>query len=107
MRKEIKVHKSLNKEVSFLGLKARYIYYAAYAFIGSFFYYLSFSTAIGPIIGLLTGLGLFILSVVLILYYSKTYGENGWVKKQSYKASPKKIRMNSFTNTILCKKQLK
>lgn len=105
MRKLIEVNKSLKKEVVFLGLKAKFIYYGAYLFIFCFIMALFGSSKFGPILSLVVGLVIFIIGVLLLIYYSKTYGENGWVKKHTSKSQPNKIRVTCNTNAIIWTKQ--
>jgi len=105
MRKQIIVNKSLKKEVMVFGLKAKFIYYAAYLFIGSFVFSLFGSSRFGPIYSLLVGLIIFAIGILIIIYYSKTYGENGWMKKQASKSQPNNIRVTSNAKSLIWTKQ--
>ncbi len=90
--RDIKVPKALQKDVVFFGLKAKYVEKATKGVVVCLVIGLICSTFMP---GWIAGVGSFGLAggfVSLMLYYSKAYGDNGFVKKQVDKKLPDEVK---------------
>lgn len=64
------------------------------------------SMVVSTVLSLLITTCLILLVFAILLFYSKTYGANGFKKKLADKSKPKKIKVsNSFSNMLLWKKK--
>ncbi|PCE64971.1 DUF4133 domain-containing protein [Sediminicola luteus] len=95
------IPKALQKDVTFFGLKAKYV---DQAFKGIFI-----SLVLGMILGAFTTTLLgFLVSLIaafsyffLMLYYSFSFGESGYLKARANKARPTSIKGSSNKKTLL------
>ncbi len=101
MKKIIIVNKSLSKEVTWLGLKAKYIYMYIYVLFISLVFTLFMGDYLGTSVFIIAGLMVFI-GFTILTFYSKTFGENGFKKKSAAKSQPQIIRVNHSIKKILC-----
>lgn len=98
-RKHIK--KGLQKEVLFKGLRASYIYYFIYISLATFLLGILLSLLIPTFYSIIITSVLFLFIFMILLFYSKTYGENGFIKKMADKNSPDKIRVSNKLEYML------
>lgn len=64
------------------------------------------SLVVSTILSLLITACIILLVFAILLFYSKTYGANGFIKKIADKSKPEKIKVsNSFSNMLLWKKE--
>lgn len=100
----IPIQKGLQKDVLYKGLKAKYIRYCLYLVLTAIMLGLVISTFI-PIIWALLLMAIVIAIVFLVLlFYSRTYGANGFVKKLADSQKPDTIKVsNPFENLLLWK----
>lgn len=102
----VQIRKGLQKEVLFLGLKAKYINYCIYIGLCTIAFGFCLSIFIPTTLALAVTTCVMLFVFAILLFYSKTYGANGFVKKIADKSKPKKIKMsNSFTKMLLWKKE--
>ena len=106
MNEVIKIKKGLQKEVLFYSLKAKYINYFMAIGLGA----LLFGVLLSLVINMFLAIGFIVISLIvtfIILYfYSKTYGENGFVKKIADSKIPNRIKgLNNFENILLWEKR--
>ena len=90
--KLVKIPKALQKDVSFFGLRAKYV---DQAFKGSFLSLmvgLFLSTVIPTFLSLLLSFCTAALYIALTLFYSKAYGENGFIKSRADRKGPDTIK---------------
>ena len=100
------IRKGLQKEVLFHGLKAKYINYCIYIGLGAIVFGLVLSILISTIISLIITFSFMVVIFSILLFYSKTYGENGFVKKISDQSKPDQVKVsNSFSKMLLWKKE--
>ena len=109
MESGISIRKGLQKEVTFnfmfLRFKSRYIYYALYSIFASSIISLMFSNFIPSSSALILGVIILIITLTVILFYSTTYGETGFVKKIADKKNPEQIRVvNNYKTMLIWKK---
>jgi hypothetical protein len=103
--KYVLIRKGLQKEVLFLGLKARYINYCLYIGFGVIALGLVLSTVIPTFMALLVTACVMLSVFAILLFYSRTYGAKGFVKKMADASRPKKIKVsNPFTKMPLWKR---
>ncbi|WP_072403585.1 DUF4133 domain-containing protein [Flaviramulus basaltis] len=102
----VQIRKGLQKEVLFLGLKAKYINYCIYIGLGIIAFGFGLSIVISTALALVFTACLMLFVFAILLFYSKTYGANGFLKKIADKSKPKKIRVsNSFSKMLIWKKE--
>jgi len=100
------IRKGLQKEALFYGLKAKYINYCIYISIGLITFGLGLSMVIPTIMALMVTGSLMFVVFAILLFYSKTYGANGFLKKIANKSKPEQIKVsNSFSKMLLWKKE--
>lgn len=97
------IRKGLQKDVLYKGLKAKYINYSLYLGFAAIITGLALSTFIPMILALVLTTVLIILIFLILLFYSKTYGANGFIKKMSDNSKPDSIKVSSFKNLLLWK----
>ncbi|SEC65394.1 protein of unknown function [Tenacibaculum sp. MAR_2009_124] len=102
----VKIKKGLQKEVLFYNLKAKYINY----FIGVGFSIVLIGVLLSIVVSTyLAGSLMIILIIVsfsIFFFYSKTYGENGFIKKMADRKMPSSIKLDQkFSNLLLWKKK--
>ncbi|MEM9647131.1 MAG: DUF4133 domain-containing protein [Bacteroidota bacterium] len=88
----VKIPKALQKDVYFFGLRAKYV---DQALKGSFLCLvvgLLLSTVISTFVSLLLSFAMAVLYIGLMLYYSKAYGTNGFIKSRADKKRPMSIK---------------
>ncbi|HEA23650.1 hypothetical protein LCGC14_0529610 [marine sediment metagenome] len=100
----IPIKKGLQKDVLFRGLKAKYIIYCLYLGLAAILLGLVLST----FVPMLYALAMIIITIavvfLILLFYSRTYGANGFVKKMADAAKPDRIKIsNPFENLLLWK----
>lgn len=100
----IPIKKGLQKDVLYKGLKAKYIFYCLYQGLASIILGLVLSTFIPMAWALLIIAFLIMVVFLILLFYSRTYGANGFVKKLADAHRPSSIKSsNSFENLLLWK----
>ena len=88
----VKIPKALQKDVFFFGLRAKYV---DQAFKGTFLLLamgLVMSSILPTLLSMLLSFGVAIAYTVLMLYYSKAYGNNGFIKSRADRARPDSIK---------------
>ncbi|MER3373574.1 MAG: DUF4133 domain-containing protein [Allomuricauda sp.] len=92
--KFILIRKGLQKEVLFLGLKARYINHCIYIGLGVLSLGFILSMVIPTLMALVvTTCALFSMFATL-LFHSRTYGARGFIKKMADASRPDKIKIS-------------
>ena len=100
----IPIKKGLQKDVLYRGLKAKYIMYCLYLGIGAILMGLVLSTFITMLMALIAIIVAIAIVFIILLFYSRTYGANGFVKKLADAAKPDSIKVvNSFKNLLVWK----
>lgn len=98
------IRKGLQKDVLYKGLKAKYITYSLYLGFAAIITGLALSTFIPMVWALVITTVLIILIFLVLLFYSRTYGANGFIKKMADMGKPDSIKIsNSFENLLLWK----
>lgn len=98
------IKKGLQKEVLFMGLKAVYINYCIYLGLASIVIGLGLSTVIPTALALLITTLLILVVFGILMFYSRTYGAKGFVKKLADARRPNSIKIsNSFETLLLWK----
>ncbi len=98
------IKKGLQKEVLFMGLKAVYINYCIYLGLASIIIGLGLSTIIPTALALLITTLLIVVVFSILMFYSRTYGAKGFVKKLADAQRPNSIKVsNSFETLLLWK----
>ena len=98
----IPISKGLQKEVSFWGLKARYIYYFVYISVAAIVHGLLLSLFLPAFIAMLISAALMGIAFLIILFYSRTYGANGFIKKVADTSRPNAIKLvHNFKSLLL------
>ncbi|GGD13358.1 DUF4133 domain-containing protein [Hyunsoonleella pacifica] len=96
------IRKGLQKEVLFLGLKAKYINYCIYIGVGVIAFGLGLSLLIPTSLALLVTTGMVGCVFVILLFYSRTYGANGFIKKIADNSKPQQVKVSgSFSKMVL------
>lgn len=92
--KFVLIRKGLQKEVLFLGLKARYINHCIY--IGLCVLSLGFilSMVIPTFMALLVTACTLLSMFAILLFHSRTYGAKGFIKKMADASRPEKIKIS-------------
>jgi len=99
------IKKGLQKEPLFKGLKASYINKAIYFGFAIFLMGIILSVFIETIYAIILTIVLTTVIFSILLFYSKTYGANGFIKKIADNNKPDKIKYkNSFDKLLLWKK---
>ncbi|MBU2907564.1 DUF4133 domain-containing protein [Arenibacter algicola] len=98
----IPIKKGLQKDVYYKGLNAKYIYYCIYLGTAAIITGLILSTFISMLLAMLiTGIAIVVVFMIL-LFYSRTYGANGFVKKLADASKPDSIKIgNDYKNLLL------
>lgn len=100
----IPIKKGLQKDVLYKGLKAKYIFYCLYLGLATIILGLVLSSFIPMAWALLVIVSLIATIFLILLFYSRTYGANGFVKKLADARKPGSIKSsNSFENLLLWK----
>lgn len=87
-----------------MGLKAVYINYCIYLGLASIIIGLGLSTVIPTALALLITALLIIVVFSILMFYSKTYGAKGFVKKLADTRRPNSIKIsNPFENILVWK----
>ena len=95
------IKKGLQKEVLFMGLKAVYINYCIYLGLASIVIGLGLSTLIPTALALLiTTLSILVVFGIL-MFYSRTYGAKGFVKKLADAQGPNSVKVSNPFKTLL------
>lgn len=98
--------KGLQKEVLFMGLKASYINYFILTGLGLLIMGLVLAMIVPTFLALLLTIILMVVSFSVILFYSKTYGQNGFIKKVADKNKPNLITRSNKIDSLLIWKKL-
>ena len=88
----VKIPKALQKDVFFFGLRAKYV---DQAFKGSFLALamgLVISGILPTLLSMMLSFAVALLYTGLMLYYSKAYGSNGFIKSRADKIRPDSIK---------------
>ncbi|MFD2586115.1 DUF4133 domain-containing protein [Croceitalea marina] len=88
----VKIPKALQKDVFFFGLRAKYV---DQAFKGSFLSLamgLVISGILPTLLSMLLSFAVAVLYTGLMLYYSKAYGSNGFIKSRADRSRPDSIK---------------
>lgn len=102
--KYVLIRKGLQKEVLFLGLKAKYINYCIYMGLGVLSLGFVLSMVIPTFMALLVTAGTILLVFAILLFYSRTYGARGFIKKMADATRPDKVKISqSFKKMSLWK----
>lgn len=87
-----------------MGLKAVYINYCIYLGLASIILGLGLSTIIPTALALLITIILILVVFSILMFYSKTYGAKGFVKKLANAGKPNSIKVsNTFENLLVWK----
>lgn len=100
----IPIKKGLQKDVLYKGLKAKYIMYCLYLVLAAILLGLVLSTFIPMVWALLLMAIVIAIVFLVLLFYSRTYGANGFVKKIADSQKPGAIKVsNPFESLLLWK----
>lgn len=97
----VKIPKALQKDVYFFGLRAKYVDRAFKGTFLSLVLGLFLSTLIPTVLSLLLSALVAVGYIGLMLYYSKAYGSNGFIKSRADKKRPDKIKGHVNKKTLL------
>ncbi len=98
----IPIKKGLQKDVLYRGLKAKYILYCLYMGMAAILMGLILSTFVPMLLALATIIIVIAIVFLILLFYSRTYGANGFIKKLADSSRPDAIKIsNSFKNLPL------
>lgn len=101
----MKLNKGLQKEVLFYSLKAKYINYFISVGLGTLLIGVLLSIVINMFLAILFMVITLVTSFSILLFYSKTYGENGFVKKISDNKMPNAIKgTKKYSNLLVWEK---
>ncbi|MER3373588.1 MAG: DUF4133 domain-containing protein [Allomuricauda sp.] len=92
--KYVLIRKGLQKEVLFLGLKARYINYCIYIGLGVLSLGFVLSMVIPTFMALLVTACTLLSVFTILLFHSRTYGARGFIKKMADASRPDKIKIS-------------
>lgn len=102
--RHIPIKKGLQKDVLFRGLKAKYIMYCLYLGLATILLGLVLSTFVPMAVAMVVIIIAIGIIFLILLFYSKTYGANGFVKKLADASKPSSVKLsNSFENLLLWK----
>ncbi len=102
--RHIPIKKGLQKDVMFRGLKAKYIIYCLYLGLTTILLGLVLSTFVPMAVAMVVIIIVIGLIFLILLFYSRTYGANGFVKKLADASKPSSVKVsNSFENLLLWK----
>ncbi len=100
----IPIKKGLQKDVLYKGLKAKYIMYCLYLVLTAILLGLVLSTFIPMVWALLLMAIVIAIVFLVLLFYSRTYGANGFIKKVADSQKPNAIKVsNPFENLLVWK----
>lgn len=100
----IPIKKGLQKDVLYRGLKAKYIMYCLYLGIAAILLGLVLSTFIPMLLALILIVITIAVAFLILLFYSRTYGANGFIKKLADASKPDRIKISHpFENLLLWK----
>ncbi|NKI27877.1 DUF4133 domain-containing protein [Arenibacter sp. 6A1] len=97
----IPIRKGLQKEASYWGLKAKYIYYFVYLSIAAIVHGLVLSLFLPAFLAMLISAALMGIAFLIILFYSRTYGANGFIKKMADTSKPSTIKLTHNFKSLL------
>lgn len=100
-REHLHIKKGLQKEVLFMGLKAVYINYCIYLGLASIVIGLGMSQLIPTALALLLTALMILLIFSILMFYSRTYGAKGFVKKLADAERPNAIKISNPFKTLL------
>jgi hypothetical protein len=92
--KYVLIRKGLQKEVLFLGLKARYINYCLYIGLGVISLGFILSMVIPTFMALLATACTTLSVFAILLFHSRTYGARGFIKKIADASRPDKVKIS-------------
>ena len=97
----IPIKKGLQKDVLYRGLKAKYIMYCLYLGIAA----ILLGLIISSFVPMLYALAMIIVTIAIVflilLFYSRTYGANGFVKKLADASKPDNIKISMPFESLL------
>ncbi len=100
----ILIKKGLQKDVLYKGLRAIYITYCLYLGLAAILVGLVLSTFIPMFFAMAIIIVTVAIAFFVLLFYSRTYGANGFVKKLADAGKPDTIKVsNTFENLLLWK----
>lgn len=95
------IHKGLQKDVLYMGLRAKYIYYCLYSSIAIILGGLLLSAFL-PMVWAITLMVISIAGIFLaLLIYSRTYGAHGFIKKMADRKLPKSLKQSTPFKSLL------
>lgn len=97
----IPIPKGLQKDVLFKGLKAKYIGHCLYVGLAAVILGMILSTFIPMILAIGVITILLSITFLIFLFYSKTYGANGFLKKMADAAKPDEIIVSTSIENLL------
>jgi hypothetical protein len=102
----ILIKKGLQKDVLYRGLKASYITYCLYLGMAAILVGLVLSTFIPMVLAMVIIIITVAIIFLILLFYSRTYGANGFIKKLADAGKPDSIKVsNTFENLLLWKNE--
>ncbi len=102
--RHVPIKKGLQKDVLFRGLKAKYIMYSLYLGLATILLGLILSSFVPMALALVIIVMIIAITFLILLFYSRTYGANGFVKKLADASKPSSVKIsNSFENLLLWK----
>ena len=102
--RHILIKKGLQKDVLYKGLKAKYILYCLYLGLLAILLGLVLSKFIPMALALILIFAVIVVIFLILLFYSRTYGANGFVKKMADIQKPDSIKVsNRIENLLLWK----
>ena len=100
----ILIKKGLQKDVLYKGLKASYITYCLYLGLATILVGLILSIFIPMVLAMVIIVVTVSIVFLILLFYSRTYGANGFIKKLADAGKPDSIKVsNTFENLLLWK----
>lgn len=90
--KLVRIPKALQKDVFFFGLRAKYVDQAFKGTFLSLMLGLFLSTVIPTFLSLILSFFIAALYIGLMFFYSKAYGENGFIKSRADRKGPDAIK---------------
>ena len=98
------IRKGLQKDVLYKGLKAKYINYGLVLGFAAIIIGMVLSAFMPMALAMIIIAILIVLIFLILLFYSRTYGANGFFKKLADASKPDHIKIsNSFENLLLWK----
>ncbi len=96
------IRKGLQKDVLYKGLKAKYINYSLIFGFAAIIVGMVLSAFVPMLLAMIIITVLIVLIFLILLFYSRTYGANGFVKKLADASKPDSIKLsNSVENLLL------